>query len=55
MWHDIVKTNQTAILAELRAYEKQLGGLIAAVEKQDFCEVKSFLERARTLRQELLG
>jgi len=55
MWHDIVKTNPTAILAELRAYEKQLGGLIAAVEKQDFCEVKAFLERARTLRSELLG
>jgi len=55
MWHDIVKTNRVAIIAELRAYEHQLGELIEAVEKQDFCEVKSFLERARTLRHELLG
>ncbi len=55
MWHDIVKTNRLAILAELRAYENQLGELIKAVEKQDFCKVKSFLERAQTLRKELLG
>jgi len=55
MWHDIVKTNRMAILAELRAYHQQLDGLIATIEKQDFCEVKSFLEGARTLRHKLLG
>jgi prephenate dehydrogenase len=55
MWHDIVKTNRAAILAELHAYQAELGQLISAIEKQDYCEVKSFLERARTLRQELLG
>lgn len=55
MWHDIVKTNRAAILAELHAYEKQLGDLIAAVEKQDYCEVKTILEGAQTLRQKLLG
>lgn len=55
MWHDIVKTNRGAILAELRAYESQLDELIAAIEKQDYGAVKSFLERARTLRHALLG
>jgi prephenate dehydrogenase len=54
MWHDIVKTNRIAILAELRACETQLGGLIAAIEKQEYGEVKAFLERARTLRHALV-
>lgn len=55
MWHDIVKTNRVAILSELRAYELQLDGLIAAIENQDYGAVKSFLDRARTLRHALLG
>lgn len=55
MWHDIVKTNREAILAELRAYEAQLAGLIAAIDTQDYGTVKSFLDQARTLRHTLLG
>ncbi len=54
MWHDIVKTNRMAILAELRAYDQQLGFLIKTIENQDYCQVKAFLEGAQTLRQELL-
>ena len=55
MWHDIVKTNRGAILAELRAYETHLGGLIEAMEQQDYAAVKSFLAHAQALRQELAG
>lgn len=55
MWHDIVKTNRDAILAELHAYNNELAGLISAIEKQDFGRVKFFLEHARMLRQELSG
>ena len=55
MWHDIVKTNRVAILAELHAYHDQLGGLMAAIEKQDYAAVKNLLEHAQTLRQELAG
>jgi len=50
MWHDIVKTNKTAILAELRAYEANLSHLIGAIDRQDFDAVKAFLEKARSLR-----
>jgi len=55
MWHDIVKTNRVAILAELHAYQDQLGVLISAIDKQDYDKVKAFLERAQALRHELLG
>jgi prephenate dehydrogenase len=55
MWHDIVKTNQAAILAELRAFEHELGGLIRNIEAQDFNEIKLFLEHARKLRNQLVG
>lgn len=54
MWCDIVKTNRVSILAELRAYDTQLGGLIEAIERQDYSGVKTFLDRARRLRQELV-
>jgi len=55
MWHDIVKTNRSAILGELRNYEGELKALIESVEHRDFAAVKSFLERARLLRRRILG
>lgn len=55
MWHDIVKTNRTAILDELRAYHTQVGELVAALEARDYSQVKSLLEHAKTLRHDLLG
>ncbi len=55
MWHDIVKTNRVAILAELRAFEQELGVLIGNIEAQNFAEIKTFLERARQRRHQLVG
>lgn len=55
MWHDIVKTNRSAILGELRNYEAELKDLIESLESRDFNAVKTFLERARLLRRRILG
>lgn len=54
MWHDIVKTNKAAILAELHAYEAQLAHLINAIEGRDFSAVKTFLDDARSIRAKIL-
>ena len=54
MWHDIVKTNKTAILTELRAYGAHLNELIGAIDRQDFEAVRTFLERARKLRMTMV-
>jgi prephenate dehydrogenase len=50
MWHDIVRTNRTALLAELAAYGGLLAGLERAVRDEDFETVRQFLARGRELR-----
>jgi prephenate dehydrogenase len=55
MWRDIVKTNRTAILGELRHYEASLAELISLIETQDYDGVQNRLDEARLLRAALLG
>ena len=55
MWHDIVKTNEVAILNELRAYDNALQDLIRRIEAREFDGVRSLLDSCRRLRGELLG
>lgn len=55
MWHDIIKTNESAILAELREYGIELNALISQIERKDYGAVKLMLERAQQLRQQLVG
>ena len=54
VWHDIVKTNRSAILEELRQYEGSLRDLIAMVEREDYEGVRSTLQKAKQLRHTLL-
>lgn len=55
MWHDIIKTNESAILTELREYGVELNALISQIERKDYGAVKFMLERARQSRQILVG
>lgn len=55
MWHDIVKSNRTAILGELRQYQGALGELIGLIEKEDYAGILNCLEKARYTRGQLLG
>ncbi len=55
MWHDIVKSNRTAILEELRQYGEALGSLTVLIENEDYAGLRNRLETARSIRAELLG
>jgi prephenate dehydrogenase len=54
MWHDIVKTNQSALVAELHEYDLALRELIRLIEGNQFDAVKDLLERLRLQRAVLL-
>jgi len=54
VWHDIVKTNHAAILAELKLYDTTLKDLIGLVEREDFEGVRLILQKAKDLRHDLL-
>lgn len=54
VWHDIVKTNEAAILDELTAYEAALGDLICRIKARDFDGVREVLDTARRRRGELV-
>ena len=53
IWHDIVKTNSDAVLAELGAFEKILSSVRGMIESGDFEALREFLADARKLRREL--
>lgn len=53
IWHDIVKSNSSAVLSELKEFEKMLGRVKGLVEAGDFEELRRFLAEARRLRREL--
>ncbi len=53
MWHDILQTNRTAVLDELRALQGNLAAMTAALEGGDFGAVRHLLEDARTKRRAL--
>lgn len=55
MWHDIVKTNRAALLAELRAFGSDVERLTGLLEREDYDGIKGLLEEARTRRAGLLG
>lgn len=54
MWHDIVKTNSTAILEELRRYGSAVNDLCRLIESQEYEGVRDCLEQARRIRSQLL-
>jgi prephenate dehydrogenase len=53
MWHDILQTNQLAILEELIALQGNLVDMTMALAKSDFEEVRRLLEDARDRRRAL--
>ena len=55
MWHDIVKSNRSAILAALQKYHGEVGDLIAAIERGDFEALREQLDRGRRLRARILS
>ncbi len=55
MWHDIVKTNRDALIAEILALGDELDRLKAMLDRGDYEAVKDLLERARVMRETLLG
>ena len=55
IWQDVVKTNHSAILGELKAYGAHLTELIHLVEAEDYQGVHRFLESAKQARSDLLG
>lgn len=55
VWYDIVKSNQTAILGELKAYRDEVEHLISIVKSRDLKGMKDFLETSRRTRNALLN
>ena len=55
LWRDIVETNRAAVLAELQGCSKELQDVIAIIEKGDFEGLRVYLERARAVREKLVG
>jgi prephenate dehydrogenase len=55
MWHDIVKSNRVAILEELRQYGDALRELTGLIENEDYSGLRNRLEKARSIRAQLLG
>jgi prephenate dehydrogenase len=55
MWTDIFLTNKTAVLAALDAYAAEMTTLRTAIAAEDEAGVRSYLTRARDLRDTLLA
>lgn len=51
MWTDILLTNRDATLAALRNYQRNLAGLIEALDRQQSDDVYAFFEASKKLRQ----
>jgi prephenate dehydrogenase len=51
MWRDICVANRSAILAELKRYQGQLGELQAMLEAGDAAALEAVFERARSARE----
>lgn len=54
MWHDIIKSNRSAVLCELLAFKERLDELILAVSRDDLAGVRDFLAAARHSRRDML-
>ena len=54
MWHDIVKSNQTAIRSELEAYRSQLDKLLAILDAGDFDGLRRLLDASRAARARII-
>jgi prephenate dehydrogenase len=54
VWHDIVRSNRKAVLAELQAYRGILGDLAALVKSGQWKQVSRFLENSRRRRRQLV-
>lgn len=55
IWDDILKTNQAQVLAELKAFGREVQVLAAVLERGDFAAAAAFLEKARAARRALAG
>lgn len=54
MWHDIVKTNREAILAELRQYQSELEQLVKLIDGKEYDGVTKMLALARECRRQIV-
>jgi len=52
LWHDVLKTNRMAVLAELDAFGEGLGRLRQMLEEEDFEAIRRFLAEARARRKQ---
>lgn len=53
VWHDIVKSNQSAVLAEVEAFSERLEVLKKMLKRQDFEGIREMLRTARENRARL--
>jgi prephenate dehydrogenase len=53
MWHDIIKSNQVPIRAELEAYRGQLDALLALLDAGNFEGLRRMLDESRSARARL--
>jgi prephenate dehydrogenase len=54
VWHDIVKSNASAIADGLRVFRKDVDLVLELIENQDFDSVKEYLGKARKERAHIL-
>ncbi|MGQ0577869.1 MAG: prephenate dehydrogenase [Betaproteobacteria bacterium] len=50
MWRDIALANREALLADIEAYQQQLGGLAQRLRQADSAEIERIFEAARSAR-----
>ena len=53
IWHDIIKSNQTAVLAELDAFSDVVNRVRSLVRDSDFASLRTFLADTMTARRAL--
>ncbi len=54
VWHDIVRTNRNALLAEVEALARELGDLAEILRRENYDALRRWLESARSARRALL-
>ena len=55
LWHDIISTNSSAILKEMRNFIVVIDRVTRMIENKDFAQVRDFLRRSRLLRNEWIS
>lgn len=50
LWHDIISTNSSAILKEIKNFMRVLTDVTQMIEKMNFVQIRRFLKQSRLLR-----